>query len=285
MTTAVITIAHGRHDHLLRQYEALDASVVAPDLVILVAMDDAELATLQFAGIRPRIVSVPTGELGLPLAAARNAGARAALDAGADVLVFLDVDCLPSPGLIGAYTEAARSESWRDSILCGPVAYLPPPPPGGYDLATVESLADPHPARPAPEPGDVTEGDNPSLFWSLSFAVIGATWQRIGGFSEVYEGYGAEDTDFAMTADRADVALAWVGGARAFHQYHPTSRPPVQHLDDILRNATLYRQRWGVWPMEGWLEEFARLGLVRWDGDVLEKLERHPEANGAEPTP
>ena len=42
-------------------------------------------------------------------------------------------------------------------------------------------------------------------------------------------------------------------GARAYHQHHPSSSPPVQHLADILRNGALFRRRWGRWPMEGWL--------------------------------
>ena len=271
MFTAVITIAHGRHGHLLRQYEALAESLVAPDHVILVAMDDPELSMLPFDTITPRIVTIPPSSNGLPLAAARNAGATAALAAGADVLIFLDVDCLPSPELIGSYVDAASADRWSTSILCGPVAYLPPPPPDGYDLSALASLAEPHPARPAPAPGEIVAGDNPALFWSLSFAVTAATWRRIGGFSEIYEGYGAEDTDFAMTATQADVALAWVGGARAFHQFHPTSKPPVQHLDDIVRNATLYFERWGVWPMDGWLREFERMDLVRWDDSSLSR--------------
>ena len=32
---------------------------------------------------------------GLPLAAARNVGAAAALTLGAELMIFLDVDCLP----------------------------------------------------------------------------------------------------------------------------------------------------------------------------------------------
>ena len=39
-------------------------------------------------------------------------------------------------------------------------------------------------------------------------------------------------------------------------------------------NARRFRQVHGVWPMEGWLEQFEQLGLVRWDrdGEVLESL-------------
>ena len=54
-----------------------------------------------------------------------------------------------------------------------------------------------------------------------------------------------------------------MGGARAYHQHHPVSSPPVEHLDDILRNGRLFHERWGEWPMAGWLEEFERRGLVR----------------------
>jgi len=271
MRTALVTIAHGRHDHLLRQYEALALSTRQPDEVILVAMDDPQLADLPFDRIRPTVVDVPAGRRGLPLAAARNAGAEAALSAGADVLVFLDVDCLPSPDVIEAYSAAAAEPGWSDRLLCGPVAYLPPPPPTGYDLGIVDRLAEPHAARPAPEPGEILAGQDPSLFWSLSFAVTAQTWRRVGGFAEVYEGYGAEDTDFALAARAAGVGLAWVGGARAFHQYHPTANPPVQHLDDIVRNANHYFAHWGEWPMGGWLEQFQTAGLVRWTATSLER--------------
>ena len=35
-----------------------------------------------------------------------------------------------------------------------------------------------------------------------------------------------------------------------------------EHLDDILRNAAVFQQKWGWWPMEGWLQGFAALGLI-----------------------
>ncbi|MBX9421661.1 MULTISPECIES: hypothetical protein [Streptomyces] len=56
-----------------------------------------------------------------------------------------------------------------------------------------------------------------------------------------------------------------VGGALAHHQYHRVSHPPVEHLDDILRNGALFHDRWGEWPMKGRLLDFARLGLVSHD--------------------
>ena len=58
------------------------------------------------------------------------------------------------------------------------------------------------------------------------------------------------------------LAHAWAPDARAYHQWHPVSSPPVEHLDDILRNGELFARRWGRWPMERWLEELEALGLV-----------------------
>ena len=217
------------------------------------------------------------GQHGLPLAAARNLGAAVALDLGADLLIFLDVDCLPDPDLVGCYLDAAQDPAYANSVLCGPVAYLPPPGREGYDL---ESLRDhpPHPARPAPERGERRPGGDPRLFWSLSFATTAATWTRIGGFCEIYQGYGAEDTDFGFAARAAGVDLTWVGGAIAHHQWHPSQDPPENHLDDILRNAAIFAERWDQWPMEGWLAAFRDRGLIRWDETAGRYVRVQPSA-------
>ncbi len=261
---AVVTVAHGRHEHLRRQHAALARSSVAPDDYVVVAMDDPELESWQPPhDPRPRVVSqAGTGD-GLPLAAARNRGARAAFVTGADLVVFLDVDCMPAPGLLEAYRDAAGTPEGHGAILCGPVTYLDPPGPGGYDVAALDGLVDPHPARPAPLDGEVVRDPaGHHLFWSLSFAIDAATWDRVGGFDESYVGYGAEDTDLGQRAAAAGVPLAWVGGAHALHQHHPTSDPPVQHVDDVVRNGRLFAARWGWWPMRGWLDAFVSRGLV-----------------------
>jgi GT2 family glycosyltransferase len=256
MSTAVVTVVHGRHDHLARQRASLAASTVPPDHHVVVAVDDAVVAAAEWC-----TTAVPGHPLGLPIATARNRGAREALARGADVLVFLDVDCLADPALVQAYADAVRDEP--GTVWSGPVTYLEPPPADGYDLSSLASLDSPHPARPAPAVGERLRGADPDLFWSLSFACSADAWRRTGGFCEDYVGYGGEDTDFARLVVDAGLDLGWVGAARAFHQWHPVSRPPVEHLDDILRNAELYRSRWGATPMLGWLEAFEERGLVR----------------------
>lgn len=262
MKTAVITLVHGRHAHLAAQQQALLACSIRPVDYVVVAMDDPGIPRPP-AGLGGTLVRVDSAGGNLPLARARNLGAETALARGAELLVFLDVDCLPAPDLLAGYMQAAADPGGTGRLLCGPVTYLEPPAPGGYDLANLGSLDNPHPARPAPEPGQVVPDENPDLFWSLSFAVTAETWHRVGGFCEDYTGYGGEDTDFARLARHSGVGLAWVGGARAYHQWHPTEDPPVQHLADIVRNANLFYVRWGAWPMGGWLDAFRERGLIR----------------------
>jgi N-acetylglucosaminyl-diphospho-decaprenol L-rhamnosyltransferase len=254
---AVITLVHGRRAHLERQHAGVARGTERPDAYIVVAMDDPDLASwAPRDAVTPIVLPIAAASDRLPLARARNAGAEAALAADADLLVFLDVDCIPSPELLSTYRRAA--EKRPDALLCGPVGYLPE---GRHDPESFEGVAHFHNFRPRPEAGELQEGEH-RLFWSLSFAVSASTWQRVGGFDERYEGYGAEDTDFAMRAERAGTPLVWVGGATAFHQHHPTSSPPVQHLDDILRNGELFSRLWGWWPMQGWLDQWLAAGII-----------------------
>lgn len=262
MSVAVITVVHGRHEHLRRQTTGLRSGLRRPEHHIVVAMGDSEVAGL-LDGLTT-LLDVPAGSE-LPLAEARNVGAAAALAAGADLLVFLDVDCIPGPTLVLRYAEASAEPAHSDALLCGPVAYLPPECGAGYDDADLSALAAPHPARPVPADGEVRVASDRRLFWSLSFAVRSTTWRTIGGFCPDYVGYGGEDTDFVETAHRAGVGMRWVGGATAYHQHHPVSSPPTEHLEAIVRNAQVFHKRWGWWPMSGWLEGFAADGLVRYD--------------------
>jgi GT2 family glycosyltransferase len=262
MRTAVITIVAGRYEHLARQRAALDTSVHH----VVVAMGDGEVDRCRATPMQTAsdVIGVDSQPLGLPLAHARNAGARRALAAGAELLVFLDVDCVPGPALLRRYGKAAAGDG-AHSLLCGPVGYLPPAPAGGYPSTGLGPLARPHPARPVPPEHALLPSDDHALFWTLSFAVTTGTWARIGEFCEQYVGYGGEDTDYGQLARRAGVGVCWVGGAWAYHQHHATERPPVQHRDDILRNAALFHRRWGWWPMLGWLTAFEQLGLACFD--------------------
>jgi N-acetylglucosaminyl-diphospho-decaprenol L-rhamnosyltransferase len=257
--TVVTLTSTPRLDHSRNQIRALRA-LGNVDIVVVWVGDDSP----------PEIdanslLSVPPGPHGLRLAAARNAGADRAIESGADLIVFLDADCVPGPHLLDLYAAAAVANP--SAVLCGPVTYLEP----GVDVTDADALAaatHPHAARPAPADGEVVQATDAQypLFWSLSFALTADAWARSPRFDESYEGYGGEDTDFAFALRNSNIPLAWVGGAHAYHQYHPTSKPPWQHLDDILRNGSLFAKRWHEWPMTGWLEAFEEGGAVRRDG-------------------
>jgi GT2 family glycosyltransferase len=254
---AVVSLCSApRVDHLRRQLAALRPEPRTTTVVVWIGADEPPALDAD------AVLKVPPGPDGLRLAAARNAGADHAVASGADLLVLLDADCVPGPEMLDRYEAAARTHG--DAVLCGPVTYLPPGAPAD-DPDALGALTAPHPGRPAPPDGDVvpaTDEEYP-LFWSLSFALTAARWGSGPRFDERYAGYGGEDTDFAFALRAAGVPMAWVGGAHAYHQHHPTSSPPWQHLDDILRNGALFAERWGRWPMEGWLRAFEDAGAVR----------------------
>lgn len=263
MRTVVITTVHARGVHLRRQRRGLAGGAVRPDRHVIVAMDDPDVeAQLDDDVVPTTVVQCESDDGRLPLARARNIGAATGLADGAQLLIFLDVDCSPGESLVQRYREVAGQPAHAGALLCGPVAYLPPTGPEGYPDSGLGTLAAPHAARPAPAPGEVLVGTDYALFWSLSFAVTARTWCDIGGFCEKYTGYGGEDTDFAQTAATRDVPMRWVGGAEAYHQYHPVSDPPVEHLADIVRNARRFHRRWGWLPMGGWLRQFEAMGLI-----------------------
>ncbi|MFI9402299.1 glycosyltransferase family 2 protein [Nocardia sp. NPDC052316] len=261
MRTAVITVAARRNAHLRNQIRGLAMSSRPPEEHVVVAMGDQETMALAEQH-HAHGVWMDVRDARLPLAAARNLGARTAIARGAELLVFLDVDCIPDPAMIDRYRSLATAEPL---LLCGPVTYLPPAPPGGYHLPTLPQHRDPHPARPDPPAGTYFDNSDFDLFWSLSFALTADTWRRIGGFCTRYRGYGGEDTDFAYKAAAIGARLRWAGGADAYHQHHPVSDPPIEHLADILSNATVFHRRWGRWPMLGWLESFAASGHIAYD--------------------
>jgi hypothetical protein len=273
MRIAVTTLARGRRLHLERQARAVARLRPVPDAYVVLALDEEPPQTLGADVVhRP----VAPGEQ-LHLGAARNAMIAAARR-DADLVVCVDVDCLPAPNLLRILGAAAR-ETGGEDLLAGPVGRLGPmparrlaPTPSERRVARDRAARGPRPLAPA---GKLLRETRHELFWSLSFAVAPATHDRIGGFDEDYAGYGGEDTDYALRAHEAGVGMTWVGGAWAYHQHHPISSPPVEHLLDIVANARRFHERWRHWPMPGWLEAFAAAGLVHWTpgGSAIEVTE------------
>ncbi|WP_442591814.1 galactosyltransferase-related protein [Pedobacter sp. AW31-3R] len=247
--TSVLTLVKGREIALENLLKGLSANQVMPDEVIIVFMNEPirKLPSMPFPVRCFEIYAMET----LPLSAARNLAAH---KASGDFLIFLDVDCIPAVDLIGIYEQ----HQWSGQLLSGQIRYL-----GKevmqdkYLLKNLHDLSIPDPIR-----SHLTEVPF-ELFWSLNFACSKLVYFHIGGFDEAYKGYGAEDTDFSFAAENKKLSIQGVQ-AFAYHQYHDSYSPPLNHFDDIISNAGRFFAKWGVWPMEGWLKAFEDRGLIEW---------------------
>lgn len=261
MSISVLTIVKNRANHLAQLVEGLRRSVVQPDELVIVDMGSAPALIAPDAPFPIKVVAL--GGTGLPLAAARNAAARAAKG---DHLLFLDVDCIAMRDLVGNMRDQL---SQHDGLICAEAFYLGPTDARAeWDEEALKRSALSHPIRSFPADG-LREEANAGLFWSLIFGIRRRRFLDLDGFDEAFTGYGAEDTDFGFRARRAGVPLLFMGGAGAFHQYHDVFYPPLQHLEDIVRNAQLFRDRWHFWPMESWLDAFSTMGLIEQSGDRI----------------
>ncbi|BES70561.1 glycosyltransferase [Marinobacter nanhaiticus D15-8W] len=269
---SVLTLVRGRQAHLDALIDGLTRQTEPAFELIIASMQPEPPRISAEVPFPVRVVTVP-GER-MPLAAARNAAARAA---DTERLIFLDVDCIPGPELVGQYIRQLDASG---RCLLGEVRYLP----GtcstedikASTFADLAGFAVQHPARPSLESdGWIDEPEHRAL-WGLSFALTKDQYFSAGGMDELYVGYGGEETDFAERLAANGTRLAWCSDALALHQYHTVYTPPLDRFDDIIENATRFRATWGSWCLEYWLDYFARYGLVRWalDADRIEILRR-----------
>ena len=261
---SLVTLHKGRERHLANMLQGLRDAHYEGEVII------AEMGAVTPLPAQPFSVTQIAIDAGdLPLAHARNAGRQAAKSAN---LVFLDIDCVPAPNMIAVLSDVLVS---HDAFVCAQVRYLKHELRGGWDQTRLFEDSRPHPDRIFPARG-VREAPHPGLFWSLAFSVKSKTFDRLGGFDEAFTGYGAEDTDLAFRARDAGIPILLCADAVAFHQPHEMLDPPLQHFADIMRNASIFRDRHGVWPMQGWLDAFETLGLIEGDPDRGYSIVRHP---------
>lgn len=274
MTVSVLTIARGRAAHLANLMRGLARQTVLPDELVIGAMAAAPYDDLPEMPFPVRQLLVPGDPI--PLARARNAVANAATG---DALLFLDVDCIPDAPFVAEYPAAL--EAW-DGVLMGEVMYLPKGlTDGGWTFDRFAAAAERHSDRQGPPPSGIRPCNDYRCFWSLNFAMSAATWRASGGFCEDYAGYGGEDTDYGRVLDDAGIPIGWMKGGRVYHQYHPHHMPPVHHLDSILRNTLVFKERWGQFTMGHWLHAFEMMGLVARTGDGYLKLRDPDDADRA----
>ncbi|MDR6197570.1 glycosyltransferase [Siphonobacter sp. SORGH_AS_0500] len=260
---SVLTLVKGRKNALLQFIRGLINSEIPPAELVIVHMNESAYAEdFPVTSFPIRCVELRSEET-LPLAKARNYAFSLAQH---DHCVLVDVDCIVSPSLLGMYADAFEKE---DSVLyAGKVRYLTQAnteKPDVLEHLESYSQADPIRSRFDQFPYE--------LFWSLNFGCSRKVFHTIGGFDESFTGYGAEDTDFSFTARHRGIELITLP-VTAYHQYHPSYSPPLNHLESIVSNARQFYQKWKLWPMEGWLAAFQKRGYITWSEDQIsvEKL-------------
>jgi N-acetylglucosaminyl-diphospho-decaprenol L-rhamnosyltransferase len=200
----------------------------------------------------------------LPIAKARNLGAQLSTT---EKLLFLDVDCIPSQTYISQVVTAINET--KGLVMATP-RYL-------FDM--VENVEERylmenstyHPARP--RINVLRKESHYEHFWSLCFAITKYDFNRLQCFDENYQGYGAEDTDFAFKA-RSKKLPFYLSPAIAFHQQHGFTRPPLDKIDGIVDNCNLFFKKWKIWPMDNYLNAFKDSGYIRFreSGNSIEKI-------------
>ncbi|MFK4001986.1 galactosyltransferase-related protein [Psychrobacter namhaensis] len=215
----------------------------------------------------------------------RNLGAARASH---DMLIFLDVDCIVAPTFIKQLKTKLQTQP--NGLFMGQPRYLTRPlskeealqlRDGTLSASYLNRLSVYNPYRDnfdknepcatkkqttATKQTATKKTENYGAFWSLCFAIKRQTFEQIGGFDTQYTGYGAEDTDFAFTARQLNMDF-YLTADVVYHQQHGVYRPPLNHLDSIIINANRFYDKWQCWPMEGWLSQFAKMGLISWKVD------------------
>ena len=225
-----------------------------------------DLPTVPFA---IETTNIDTKNNFLPLAAARN---KAADLATGKKLIFLDVDCIANPNLVETFDYHLERE---DALYQGSVHYLT----SGWretnwTYNTLQQQSSPHRLQPK-EVKDRNRIPQPyELFWSLCFGIRKKTFLDVGGFDTAYEGYGGEDTDFSFIARSHQIPL-YKTSALAYHQFHHSYNPPLNHLTEIVSNARVFERKWNILPMSKWLQQFANMGYIKLQNNEIEII-NHP---------
>ncbi len=253
---SLVTIVRGRKNHLNNLLRGVLLSTVIPDEIIVVDMDEAPYE-IRISGLNIRYVRFPqSSSKPVPVAQARNLGAQRAKH---EIICFLDVDCIPSKKF---FETLLNQSNINHGLIMGQPAYLL----RRVDLNCSESFLFMnsllHPERPVIT--TVEKTTTYGLFWSLAFLISKSLFETLEGFDENYEGYGAEDTDFAFRNKEFGIPL-YLSEAIVFHQQHPVYSPSLNAFNEIISNCKIFYDKWKLWPMDNWLSEFAQLNLIAWN--------------------
>ena len=177
----------------LRQLQPAVQAYPAEDYELVVSDDGRSAPATSLAPEFPAVTWVAGPRRGP--AANRNAGARAARG---DILVFLDDDCLPQPGLLAAYAAAFADSAVR--------------------AAEGRIRAD-RASRRMDEEAPINETGG--VFWSCNIAINRAFFVSIGGFDERFRHAAMEDVEIRERILRTGAVIPFLPAALVIHPLRP----------------------------------------------------------------
>lgn len=151
----------------------------------------------------PIVVGDPPGVFNR--AAARNAGVRASTSR---VVAVVDADNLLAPDML--HSAALKAE--RTGRLVKPFTTF-----GYLDQPSTDAYYEHGGLH-----GATWEGDGPQTgFAGGSYVIRRDIWDDLGGFDEQFQGWGAEDDAFTITAEKALGPVLTTAGP-CYHLWHPS---------------------------------------------------------------
>jgi len=187
--------------------------------------------------------------------AARN---QAAQKTEADILLFLDDDVDPEPGLVKAHME-----NYQDPTIHAVAGFYLEPgesetsqPKDGIGWRPL-TLLEKYPASHS------QRVDSP-LWPSCNGSIRREVFLKLGGFDENYRHTLLDDTDLAVRMQKAGYRCVHDPKARLFHRKEPTGgNRPVKPGDRVIAN----REKWYTWFYFFWVN-YGLLGI----GEILFRI-------------
>ena len=211
---SVIVPTHNRAESAARLARALDSQQCDAPFEVVFALDGCTDDTREVLesvdlGMVPKIVELP----GLGAAAARNRGAASATG---ELLLFVDDDVVPQPGMLDAHV-ASHTVRGRSAVV-GLYPYAPDMSVNPLDFfirdwwhSRFEALADP----------THTFTYRDCLTGNLSLPR--REFEAVGGFDEAFQKDGREDYDLGARLLKSGAQIRLAPDALAYH--YPINRP------------------------------------------------------------
>lgn len=248
---AVVTAGCRQHDDHLDQIGALARAAVTPDLHVVISMGDRDLTRgrvpLRHDRWETIVSAMPPGPQRARRVLARDAGARAAVEAGAELLIFLDADALPSLHLVERYAEAlARPAGEAPRVLCGGLVDPGPRPAAGYEWSLLDRLVADDLAATGLGAGEELPEPHVERFRAASFGLSAADLDRLGGMVGPDLAVGDHDLDLASRLREAGGSLAWLAGVAALRRPRSLADLTPEEIQTLVRAANRYEERWST---------------------------------------